>query len=175
MVKQNGQTHSNNSSTICRRIECDHFVKLALKGLICESLSCHKTTHTLTINRLPQGSLKISTNDWTGMLIKFHTYSRPYFRRKERPVIERCPFILFLLKTIQNWVRLNYPTTHHQPKYIHRYPPPAKIYPPPLTTTHHQPKYIHQHPPHPPTAKTFFIRNPFIRISSHCLTATQET
>ena len=63
MVKQNGQTHSNNSSTICRRIECDHFVKLALKGLICESLSCHKTTHTLTINRLPQGSLKISTND----------------------------------------------------------------------------------------------------------------
>ena len=42
-------------------------------------------------------------------------------------------------------VRLNYATTHHdlpqsasphhQPKYIHRHPPPAKIYPPPHTTT----------------------------------------
>ena len=30
-------------------------------------------------------------------------------------------------------------------------------------------RYIHQHPP---TAKTFFIRNQFIRIFSHCLTAT---
>ena len=69
-------------------------------------------------------------------------------------------------------VRLNYATTHH-----HRPRP---------TATHHQPKYIHHHPPlpttsqnistnthhDPPTAKTFFIRNPFIRISSHCLTAT---
>ena len=35
-----------------------------------------------------------------------------------------------------------------------------------FTTTYHQPKYIHHHPP---TAKTFLIRNPFIRISTHCL------
>ena len=90
------------------------------------------------------------------------------------------------------WVGLSYTTIHH-------YPPPLTTthhYPPPLTTTHHQPKYIpyhplaptsiHQHPPapttsqnisatthhHPPIANTFFIRNPFIRISSHCLTVT---
>ena len=166
MVKQNGQTHSNNSSTICRRIECDHFVKLALKGLICESLSCHKTTHTLTINRLPQGSLKISTNDWTGMLIKFHTYSRPYFRRKERPVIERCPFILFLLKTIQNWVRLNYPTTHHQPKYIHRHPPRPTTSQNISTTTHHDPPPAKIYPPTPTTptnSQNLFYKKPIYK------------
>ena len=55
--------------------------------------------------------------------------------------------------------RLNYapPTTIlHQPKYIHHYPPLAKIYPPPpttsqtiSTTTNHQSKYVYQHPPPP--------------------------
>ena len=69
----------------------------------------------------------------------------------------------------ENWVWLNYATTHHhpppsttsqnisttthhQPKYIHHHPPPAKIYPPPPTTTHQQ-------------RKPFFIWDPFIRIS----------
>ena len=51
---------------------------------------------------------------------------------------------------------------HHQPKYIHHHPSPPTISQDISTTTHHN----------PPTAKTFFIRNPFIRISSHCLTAT---
>ena len=74
----------------------------------------------------------------------------------------------------------------HPPTTIHHYPPPAKICPLPLTTTHHHlpPAKIYPNPPttsqnvstiihhHPPTAKTFLIRNPFIRISSHCLTAT---
>ena len=79
-------------------------------------------------------------------------------------------------------VRINCATSHHHP------PPSTTTHhdPPPSTTSHHQPKYIHHHPPlpttsqnistnthhDPPTAKTFFIRNPFIRISSHCLTAT---
>ena len=59
-------------------------------------------------------------------------------------------------------------TNHHQPKYIHHHPPPAKMYPPPHTTTQDISTNTHHHPP---TAKTF-IRNPFIRISSHCLKAT---
>ena len=49
-------------------------------------------------------------------------------------------------------------TTHHHPSS-------SKIYPAPPTTIHH----------HLPTAKTFFIRSPFIRITNHCLTATLET
>ena len=93
-------------------------------------------------------------------------------------------------------------TTHHQPKYppptttIHNHPLPAKIHPPTptnsentSTTTNCNPKYIqvrrcsnvvifikikwwktlYKYFPQ------FFIRNPFIRISSHCLTATQKT
>ena len=36
---------------------------------------------------------------------------------------------------ISKRVRLNYATTHHQPKYIYRHPPPAKTYLPPHTTT----------------------------------------
>ena len=76
-------------------------------------------------------------------------------------------------------VRLNYATnhhhppqpttTHHQPKYIHHHPPPAKIYPPPPTTSQNISTNTHHDPP---TAKTFFIRNPFTRISSHCLRAS---
>ena len=69
-------------------------------------------------------------------------------------------------------------TTHHQPKHIHHQPPsPSTSQNISTTTTRHQPKYIHHHPPppsttqnistnthqHPPTAKTFFLRNPFIR------------
>ena len=61
--------------------------------------------------------------------------------------------------------------THYQPKYIHHHPPPTKIYPP-LTTSQDISTNTHHHPP---TVKTFFIRNPFIRVSSHCLTARQET
>ena len=72
------------------------------------------------------------------------------------------------------------------PTLTHYDPPAAKIFPPPPAATHYQPKYIHLHPPPPttiqkisanthhglPAAKTFFIRNPFVRISSQCLTAT---
>ena len=36
---------------------------------------------------------------------------------------------------ISKRVRLNYTTTHHQPKYIYHHPPPAKTYLPPHTTT----------------------------------------
>ena len=52
--------------------------------------------------------------------------------------------------------------------YTHPTPPPTHTHygKPWFTTTYHQPKYIHHHPP---TAKTFLIRNPFIRISTHCL------
>ena len=66
-------------------------------------------------------------------------------------------------------------TTHHQPKYIHHHlPPPTTSLnnPPPPSTSQNISTTIHNHPL---TAKTFFIRNPFIRISSHCLTATWET
>ena len=38
-----------------------------------------------------------------------------------------------------DWVRLNYATTHHQPKYVHQHPPSS-------TTSHHQPKYVHHQP-----------------------------
>ena len=61
------------------------------------------------------------------------------------------------------------------PTTIHNHPSPSTTH----TTTHHQSKYIHHRPPpptssqnisttihhHPTTAKTSFIRNPFIRIS----------
>ena len=52
-------------------------------------------------------------------------------------------------------VRLNYATTHHQPKYI-RQPPTTS--PNISTTTHHESKYIHHRPPptkiYPPTPTT---------------------
>ena len=117
----------------------------------------------------------------------------PFLTNKEYQLrVSVVSYIHFLKQ-----VRLNYAsthqdpppstTTHHQPKYTHRHPPPPTTsqnisttihhHPPPpttsqniSTTTHHQPKYIHHHSP-PPT-DNFFIRNPFIRISSHCLTAT---
>ena len=121
----------------------------------------------------------------------FKTYvfckeSRIWVRKKLIPTKQLS--ILFAVNFLIKWVRLNYVTTHH-------HPPPAKIYPPP-TTTHHQPKwihhhapppttsqnmstttqnqprYIHQHPPPPTNSQNLFLRNPFIRISSHCLTAT---
>ena len=40
-IPQNGQTHSNNSSAIWRRIVCvfDHFVKLALNGLMMNKIT----------------------------------------------------------------------------------------------------------------------------------------
>ena len=38
----------------------------------------------------------------------------------------------------KKWVRLNYATTHHQPKYIHYYLPIPKKW----TTTPQKPKYI---------------------------------
>ena len=63
-------------------------------------------------------------------------------------------------------------TTHHHSLPLtttHHHPPPAKIYPHPPTTSQNVSTIIHHHPS---TAKFFFIRNPFIRISSHCLTAT---
>ena len=48
----------------------------------------------------------------------------------------------------KKWVRLNYATTHHQPKNIHHHPPPAKIYP--LLPTNSQ-KMDH----HPAKAKVY--------------------
>ena len=55
-------------------------------------------------------------------------------------------------------IRLNYATTHHHPQ------PPITIHhrPPPPTTSQNIPTTIHHHPT---TAKTSFIRNPFIRMS----------
>ena len=81
---------------------------------------------------------------------------------------------------------------HHQlpSTTIYHHPQPAKIYPPLPTTSRNISSSTHQlHPPaantnqnisttiphHPPTAKTFFIKNLFIRISSHYQTTTQET
>ena len=78
------------------------------------------------------------------------------------------------LNWVNLWVRLNYATTHH-------HSPPAKIYlPPPPTTSQNisttTSQDISTNTRHDlQTAKTFFIRNPFIRVSSHCLTARQET
>ena len=99
---------------------------------------------------------------------------------KDWCLINSHPTFLFL--TCLNFinydrVKLNYTTTHHHslpPTTIHYHPTPS-------TTTHHHP------PPatsqvistnthnNPPTVKTFFTRNPLIRIFSHCLTATSET
>ena len=53
-------------------------------------------------------------------------------------------------------------TTHHQSKYIHFYPPPSTARNDISTNSYHP----------PPIAKAFFIRNPFLRISSHCMAAT---
>ena len=87
-------------------------------------------------------------------------------------------------------------STHHQPKYplppsttYHHPPPPTTSqnifnhHPPPptdsqniSTTTNHNPKYIQGRRYSIRkifrTFPTFFIRNSFIRISRHCLTAT---
>ena len=73
---------------------------------------------------------------------------------------------MIFVRSIENRVRLNYATIHHYPPpakiyplplttptIIHHHPPPAKIYWPPPTTTHHQPKYIYYCTP-PPTKWT---------------------
>ena len=65
--------------------------------------------------------------------------------------------------------------THHQPKCIHHHPPPPISSQNVSTTTHHHPPPTKIYPLTPTTThqqQTFFIRNPFIRISSHCLMAT---
>ena len=43
-------------------------------------------------------------------------------------------------KAVKFGVKLNYATTHHQPKYIHHHPPPLTTSQNISTTTHHQPK-----------------------------------
>ena len=114
---------------------------------------------------------------------------------KTAAMINKFPFCYCLLgQTKLCHHPLPSTTTHHHPPPAKIYqprpttittnnhqPPPAKIYPPPPTTIHHDPPPAKIYPLspttsqnisttnyyHPPTAKTFFIRNPFIRISSH--------
>ena len=115
---------------------------------------------------------------------------------KTAAVINKFPFCYCLLgQTKLCHHPLPSTTTHHHPPPAKIYPPrpttittnnhqppPAKIYPPPPPTTiHHDPPPAKIYPLspttsqnisttnyyHPPTAKTFFKRNPFIRISSH--------
>ena len=108
-------------------------------------------------------------------LVLFSYVSFPFPSTEKKPSLALQIFSsydvnLFNISLIVNWVRLNYPTTHHhppspttihhRPKYIHHHPPPPTTihhHPPPPTTTHHQPttihhkpKYAHHHPP-PPT------------------------
>ena len=102
----------------------------------------------------------------------FKTYvfckeSRIWVRKKLIPTKQLS--ILFAVNFLIKWVRLNYATTHHQPKYIHHSPPPTTSQNGSTTTHHHPPPAkIYQPPPktsqdistnthhHPPTAKTFF-------------------
>ena len=67
------------------------------------------------------------------------------------------PVVLSVGLSVILWVRLNYATTHHQPKYIHHHPPPAKIYPPLPTISQ---KMDH----HPAKAKIYW----YITSFRHC-------
>ena len=81
-------------------------------------------------------------------------------------VIQACTSV-YMINPLRD--RLNYATTHHQPKYLHHHPPPTKIYPPPIYLWIFTFEYIFEvaksttiHD-HPPTAKTFFYKKPIYK------------
>ena len=115
--------------------------------------------------KLPNEDNDIFLQQWKFRLNLFHTFSNMnvlswmYFFFARHPVFFYCctennvhVSLYFVFNSKQRkdkmffyGVRLNYAITyhdlpqstspHHQPKYIHRHPPPTKIYLPPHTTT----------------------------------------
>ena len=116
-------------------------------------------------------------------LVLFSYVSFPFPSTEKKPSLALQIFSsydvnLFNISLIVNWVRLNYPTTHHhppspttihhRPKYIHHLPPstithhhllPPTISQPLSTISQNMPTTIHHHPPSaeicpPPSATT---------------------